>query len=173
MKFNGQVCSFDDNALYWELHIPIPENVFSTLVELAKDKRVVCTLNRDFSFHCAMLPKGTFHYILLNRAICKKVNLHLNDEVEVELVKHESKYGMPLSEEMQEVLFSDPEGSDLFHQLTPGKQRTLIHVVNKFKSSQIRIEKSFVILDHLKKRKGVLDFKGLNEDFKNFKYNIS
>jgi hypothetical protein len=169
MKFNGQVCSFDENELYWELHIPIPENVFSTLVELAKDKRIVCTLNKDFSFHCAMLPTGTFHYILLNRAICKKLNLHLNDDVEVELVKDESKYGMPLSEEMQEVLFSDPEGSDLFHQLTPEKQRTLIHVVNKYKSSQLRIEKSFVILEHLKNRKGVLDFKGLNEDFKNFK----
>ncbi|MBC8883658.1 hypothetical protein H9X57_10655 [Flavobacterium piscinae] len=50
---------------------PYSGKCLSTLVELAKDKRVVCTLNRDFSFHCAMLPKGTFHYILLNRAICK------------------------------------------------------------------------------------------------------
>lgn len=169
MKFNGQVCSFDDNALYWELHIPIPAPVFEKLLKEAKDKRVVCTLNGNFSFHCAMLPKGTFHYILLNREISKKLNLHLNDDVKVELVKDESKYGMPLSEEMEEVFLSDPEGSDLFHQLTPGKQRTLIHVVNKYKSSQLRIEKSFVILDHLKNRKGVLDFKGLNEDFKNFK----
>jgi hypothetical protein len=116
-----------------------------------------------------MLPKVTFHYILLNREVCKKLNLLLNDEIEVVLVKDESKYGMPLSEEMQEVFFSDPEGSELFHQLTPGKQRTLIHVVNKYKSSHLRIEKTFVILDHLKNRKGVLDFKGLNEDFKNFK----
>ncbi|MBN8567537.1 MAG: DUF1905 domain-containing protein [Flavobacteriales bacterium] len=169
MKFNGQVCSFDDNALYWELHIPIPPAVFEKLLKEAKDKRVVCTLNENFSFHCAMLPKSTFHYILLNKAICKKLNLHLNDDVEVELVKDESKYGMPLSEEMEEVLFSDPDGSHLFHQLTPGKQRTLIHVVNKYKSSQLRIEKSFVILEHLKNRKGVLDFKGLNEDFKSFK----
>jgi hypothetical protein len=74
---------------------------------------------------------------------------------------------MPLSEEMEEVFLSDSDGSDLFHQLTPVKQRTLIHVVNKYISSQLRIEKLFVILDHLKNRKGVLDFKGLNEDFKN------
>ena len=44
------------------------------LVKEAKDKRVVCTLNGNFSFHCAMLPKGTFHYILLNREISKKLN---------------------------------------------------------------------------------------------------
>ena len=169
MKFNGQVCSFDDNALYWELHIPIPPDIFEKLHKEAKDKRVVCMLNRNFSFHCAMLPKGTFHYILLNREISKKLNLHLNDDVEVELVKDESKYGMALSEEMEEVFLSDPEGSDLFHQLTPGKQRSLIHIVNKFKSSQLRIEKSFVILNHLKNRNGILDFKGLNADFKNFK----
>ena len=169
MKFNGQVCSFDNNVLYWELHIPIPDAVFKKLNSETKNKRVICTINTNFSFHCAMLPKVTFHYILLNREICKKLNLHLNDEVNVELAKDESKYGMPLSEEMEEVFFSDPEGSDLFHQLTPGKQRSLIHVVNKYKSSQIRIEKSFVILEHLKNRKGVLDFKGLNADFKNFK----
>jgi hypothetical protein len=172
MKFNGQICSFDDNALYWELHIPIPESVFQQLHAEAKDKRVICTLKNEYTFHCAMLPKVTFHYILLNREVCKKLNLHLNDDIEVVLVKDESKYGMPLSEEMQEVFFSDPEGSELFHQLTPGKQRTLIHVVNKYKSSQLRIEKSFVILDHLKNRKGVLDFKGLNEDFKNLKNRI-
>ncbi|WP_396182174.1 hypothetical protein [Flavobacterium sp.] len=169
MKFNGQICSFDDKALYWELHIPIPESVFQQLHTEAKDKRFICTLKNEYSFHCAMLPKVTFHYILLNREVCKKLNLLLNDEIEVVLVKDESKYGMPLSEEMQEVFFSDPEGSELFHQLTPGKQRTLIHVVNKYKSSHLRIEKTFVILDHLKNRKGVLDFKGLNEDFKNFK----
>jgi hypothetical protein len=169
MKFNGQICSFDDKALYWELHIPIPESVFQQLHTEAKDKRFICTLKNEYSFHCAMLPKVTFHYILLNREVCKKLNLHLNDDIEVTLEKDESKYGMPLSEEMQEVFFSDPEGSELFHQLTPGKQRSLIHLVNKYKSSQLRIEKSFVILYHLKNRKGVLDFKGLNEDFNNFK----
>ena len=169
MKFNGQICSFDSNALYWELHIPIPASVFQTLYCEGKDKRVICSLNSEYSFHCAMLPKVTFHYILLNKEICKKLNLHLNDAIKVALVKDESKYGMPLSEEMQEVFFSDPEGSELFHKLTPGKQRTLIHVINKYKSTQLRIEKSFVILDHLKNRKGVLDFKGLNKDFKNFK----
>ena len=75
MKFNGQVCSFDDNALYWELHIPIPDAVFNKLYLEAKDKRVICTINNDYSFHCAMFPKVTFHYILLTR----KVELLINN----------------------------------------------------------------------------------------------
>jgi len=173
MKFNTAVNRFDDNALSWEHHLVIPEKIFSTLVQEAKDKRVICIINKIHKFHCAMLPKTSFHYILLSRELCKKANLHLNDDVEVELYPDHSKYGMTISEEMEEVLYSDPEGSWWFHLLTPGKQRSLIHLVNKYKSRQLKIDKSFVILQHLKNNKGILDFKGLNEDFKNFKNKFS
>ena len=37
----------------------------------------------------------------------------------MELQPNESKYGMPISEEMEEVLYNDPEGSAIFHKLTP------------------------------------------------------
>lgn len=169
MKFKGQIQSFDDNGLGWNSHIKIPEAIFDKLAKECTDKRVVCTLNNSFRYHCAMMPKVTFHYVMLNNAICKKLNLHVNDEIQVELVADISKYGMSISEEMKEVLFSDPEGNALFHKLTPGKIRSLIHVVNKVKSSQIKIEKSFVILEHLKNQKGKLDFRQLNEDFKQYK----
>jgi hypothetical protein len=173
MKFKATVDRFEDNALSWEHHLVIPSAVFSTLVQKTIDKRVVCILNGLHQFHCGMLPKTTFHYILLNREVCKKANLDLNDEVDVELLPDHSKYGMPISEEMEEVLSSDPEGSRWFHLLTPGKQRSLIHVVNKYKSSQLKIDKSFVILQHLKNNKGFLDFKELNQDFKDFKNKFS
>ncbi|MFN3639665.1 MAG: DUF1905 domain-containing protein [Flavobacterium sp.] len=169
MKFNASVERFENSTLFWEQHLVIPDDIFLSLLKETKDKRVICTLNKTLSFHCAMLPKTTFHYILLNKETCKKLNIHLNDDVEVELIPDTSKYGMTISEEFQEVLFSDPIGSTLFHQLTPGKQRTLIHVINKYKSAQLKIEKSFVILEHLKNSGGQLDFKGLNEDFKNYK----
>lgn len=169
MNFTGQVCTFETSNLGWNTYIPIPEEVFEKLVTKSTDKRVVCTLNNTFSYHCAMMPKVTFHYVMLNNEVCKKLNLHVNDEVQVELVPDTSTYGMHISEEMEEVLDSDPEGSALFHHLTPGKIRSLIHVVNKTKSSQIKIEKSFVILDHLKNQKGILDFRQLNEDFKNYR----
>jgi hypothetical protein len=168
MKFTGFICVFDQNSLSWEKHIPIPDVVFNEMIKTATDKRIVCTLNAAFSYHCAMMPKGTFHYILVNKETCKKLKLNVNDEVEVEIVKDDSKYGMNISEELEEVLFSDPEGSAFFHLLTSGKQRTLIHLINKFKSSQTKIEKSFVIVEHLKRQKGLLDFKKLNEDFKEF-----
>ena len=169
MKFTGFLSVFDANSLSWEKHIPIPDAIFSAMIKMTTDKRIVCTINNSYSYHCAMMPKGTFHYILVNNETCKKLKLNVNDEVHVEIVKDDSKYGINISEEFEEVLFSDPNGSLLFHKLTSGKQRSLIHIINKVKSSQTKIEKSFVILEHLKKQKGVLDFKRLNEDFKEFK----
>ena len=168
MKFTGFLSVFDENSLSWEKHIPIPNEVFAAMIEIATDKRIVCTLNNAHSYHCAMMPKGTFHYILVNNETCKKLKLNINDEIAVEIVKDTSKYGINISEELEEVLFSDPEGSLLFHELTPGKQRSLIHLITTVKKSQTRIEKSFVILEHLKRQKGILDFRKLNADFKEF-----
>lgn len=141
MKFTGFLSVFDENSLSWEKYIPISDAVFSEMVQIASDKRIVCTINNSLSYHCAMMPKGSFHYILVNNETCKKLKLEINDTLEVEIVKDDSKYGINISEELEEVLFSDPEGSLLFHLLTSGKQRSLIHIVNKFKNSQTKIEK--------------------------------
>lgn len=168
MKFTAFLSVFEENSLSWEKHIPIPDVVFVEMIKIATDKRIVCTINNSLSYHCAMMPKGTFHYILVNNETCKKLKLQVNDKVEVEIVKDDSKYGINISEEFEEVLFSDPEGSLLFHQLTAGKQRSLIHIINKVKKSQTKIEKSFVLLEHLKRQKGVLDFRTLNEGFREF-----
>jgi uncharacterized protein YdeI (YjbR/CyaY-like superfamily) len=106
---------------------------------------------------------------LLNKEICKKLNFKVGETITIELKKETAKYGLPISEEMEEVLYSDPDGAMLFNKLTPGKQRTLIHIVNKIKSTQLKIERSFVILEHLKKLKGVLDYEILKQDIKDYR----
>lgn len=168
MKFKGIIENFTDSSIGYESHIKIPNNIFIEMLKIATDKRIICNINNSLILHAAMIPKGTFHYILLNKENTKKHHLKLGDEVSVSVEKDTSKYGCEISEEMVEVLFSDPEGSDLFHLLTAGKQRTLIHIINRFKSSQLKIDRSFVILQHLKNNLGNLDYKKLNEDFKNF-----
>lgn len=172
MKFQGKIDSFAENNLGHGPYIEIPEDVYKKLLKTTIDKRVKCTLNNTITVSRAMAPKGNFHYILLNKEVLKEIKINVSDAVLVELQPDESKYGMPISEEMEEVLFSDPDGSNLFHKLTPGVQRTLIHVINKFKSSNLKIERSFVILEHLKKNKGKIDFKLLQEDFKNYRNNM-
>lgn len=169
MKFTGILKAFEENSLGYGPHIVIPNNVFKKMLELSPDKRIKCTLNKTITVSRAMSPKGEINYILLNKDILKKCNLEIGDEVSVELQPDQSKYGIDITEEMEEVLYSDPDGSDLFHKLTPGVQRSLIYIVNKIKSSQLRIERSFVILEHLKKMKGEVDPKLLRQDFKDYR----
>ena len=114
-----------------------------------------------------MLSKVTFYFVLLNKETCKKYNYQENDQVGVEIIPDKTKYGMPISEEFQEVLFSDPEGEKWFEKLTDGKKRSLIYLINKTKNPQLKIEKCFVVLEHLKRNKGTLDIELLNQDFKN------
>ncbi len=153
----------------WDYRIPIPLDISKTFLEKYTDRRVVCTINETLKHHCALMPGGDgTYYIMLNKEIRKKLRLKVGESIQVRIEKDTSEYGMPMPEEFQEVLWSDEEGSQLFHDLTPGKQRSLIHIVGKVKSSDIRINKALVILEHLKRQGGKLDFKQLMEDFKNY-----
>lgn len=87
-------------------------------------------------------------------------------QVQATLRKDDSKYGLPMPEEMQEVLDSDEEGNRLFHALTPGKQRTLLYIAGFPKTSDKRISRAIVIVEHLKANHGKIDFKMLNQALK-------
>jgi len=54
----------------------------------------------------------------------------------------------------------------VFHNLSAGKQRTLLHLIGKPKSEEIRINKAMVVNEYLKEVNGRLDFKELNQAFK-------
>lgn len=169
MKFKGILKAFEENSLGYGPHFVIPNDIFEKMIKLAPDKRIKCTLNNKLTISRAMSPKGDINYILLNKDIVKKLKIDFGDEVSLELQPDQSKYGIDITEEMEEVLYSDPEGAALFDKLTPGVQRSLIYIVNKIKSSQLRIERSFVILEHIKKMKGKVEYKILQQDFKDFR----
>lgn len=169
MKFDTVISTFDINELGYGPHIIIPEKIFEEMILLSPNKRILCTLNNTLTVSRAMSPKDGYHYILLNKDVLKKCGLENGSPVHVVLQPDVSKYGIDITEEMQEVLYSDPDGSDLFHKLTPGVQRSLIYIVNKIKNSQLRIERSFVILEHIKKMKGKVDGKILQQDFKAYR----
>lgn len=165
MEFTALVSIFDENL--WHYHLPVPLPIAEHFKSISKDNRVICTLNNEVKIHAAIMPKGGTYYLMLSKDLRKKLGgVEAGDMVQVQMEKDESKYGTPMPEEMQEALYADPEADELFHQLTPGKQRTLIHLVSKVKSSNKRIEKAIVILEHLRQHHGMIDFKQLNIDFK-------
>ena len=109
------------------------------------------------------------YFITLNKEIAKTLKLYQGDKIQVELSVDDSKYGMEICPEFEELLEMDKEGSDLFHALTPGKQRNLIHIATLPKSQEIRIRKSLIILDYLRMKGGKLDFRELNQCLKDWR----
>lgn len=167
MEFEGKIDDFRNNNLYGH-HLIIPEEVVEFFAK-KKVKRFICTLNEDYSFPCAFMPKGNgIYFILINAEVRKTCRLRVGSKVLVKLKPDESKYGMPMPEEMEELLKIDDEANQYFHALTKGKQRSLLYIIGKPKSSEIRINKAIVITEHLKRMNGKLDFKILNQDFKKF-----
>lgn len=132
-----------------------------------KNKRVICHINAKGSFQGGLMPDGKGdYYITLSKEKRKKFDLGFGDEIEVRLEKDNSKYGLPMPEEMGALLEMDEEGNKFFHALTLGKQRNLLFMVGKPKNADTRLRKALVIVDYLKAVKGKLDFKELNEAFK-------
>lgn len=131
-----------------------------------KYKRVVCTINGGKGFQCALLPSGGLFYIIVNKKRRDELGIVADETVSVLLERDISKYGLPMPEEFQEVLDQDPEGDRLFHLLTPGKQRSLLHFTGQRKDVDERIYYSLIIIEHLKKNDGEIDHRKLHEELK-------
>lgn len=168
MQFTAQLERFEDNPL-WGHHVLVPDEIAQAFLT-EKQSRVVCNLNGEHEFQCALMPKGDGSYfIMLNSAIRKKMALHIGSKLDITLAKDESKYGLPMPDEFQELLYQDETADRLFHALTKGKQRSLLHIIGKPKGEAKRLEKAIVVAEHLKANDGKIDFKALNEAFRNYK----
>lgn len=168
MKFKAKLEQLDSSV--WGQHIIVPDIVAKKLIKETKDKRVICKVNDIFSFNAALMPAGKgVYFVNFSKQNAKKFKLKEGEILNIELIKDDSKYGMPMPEEFQELLYQDEEGNELFHALTPGKQRSLLHIIGKVKSPDIRIRKGMIMLNHLRSNNGKLDFRQLNQDFKTYK----
>jgi hypothetical protein len=129
-------------------------------------RRVLCSIKGAEPFACALMPWGDIFYIMVNKLRRVELGLNVGDSVDVVLEKDESKYGMPMCEELEEVLRQDPEGSKLFHALTAGKQRSMIYYIGKVKDIDKRIHTALVFLEHLKDNDGKIIYEALKEELK-------
>jgi len=129
-------------------------------------RRVVCSINGAEPFQCALLPSGDKFYIIVNKKKRDALGIAAGDAVKVELVKDESKYGLPMPEEFREVLNQDPEGDRLFHALTAGKQRSTLYYVGNIKDIDKRIHAALIFIDHLKENDGKIVNAKLLEELK-------
>lgn len=153
------------DAYAWH-YISLPAELGEKFPKNGGTRRVNCTINGTEPFPCALLPFDGEFTIIVNKARRKKLGISRGDEVSVEIVVDESKYGMPMSEELQEVLNQDPEGDRLFHSLTPGKQRSMMYYIGKFKDIDRRIHTALIFVEHLKRNDGKVIYEELSKEMK-------
>lgn len=134
-------------------YLEVPPDIIDALGGKFK-MRLLCTVNNKLTFQGGLVALGNGSgYISINMQRLKKLGLKFKDEISVSLKKDESEYGMPLSDELKELLDQDQEGMRRFKMLTPGKQRYIIHYVNTVKNSQLRIDRAILLISNLKKTK--------------------
>jgi hypothetical protein len=139
----------------WGHSIVVPP-IYAEIFKAAdKSRRVVCILNEKLTLHCAIMPHHDAWYISMNKTNLKKLGLKVGSAVEVSICKDDSEFGLPMPEELWEVLEQDPIAKGYFDHLTAGKKRSLIHLVNGVKSTDKRIERALMISDKLHETKGV------------------
>lgn len=163
-SFKAQLERFEDSPL-WSYFIRIPDELAQELLKTGR--RLKITLNNKLDLQLAMMASGEgFQFINMNKDVRNKLKLEEGDEVHVLLRADHSEYGIYVPDFFTLLCEQDPEANALFHALTPGKQRSLLHIIGKFKSEEKQLEKALVIFEYLKSTLGELDFKELNEAFK-------
>ena len=123
MKFTATISRFEGSEVFWTSIIIIPDAIYKKMILLAPKKRIICTLNNSYTFHCAMIAKNPFHYIMLSKEKIKELKLNINNEISVEIIADKSEYGIDISEEFQEVLDSDETGKILFEKTNTWKTK--------------------------------------------------
>ncbi|HLP14280.1 MAG TPA: YdeI/OmpD-associated family protein [Flavobacteriales bacterium] len=116
--------------------------------------RLICTINKKISWQCGPMALGNGSaYITISAKRMKEIGVKPGDKIHVSLVKDESKYGMEVPAELLEVLKQDNEGKKRFDAMAMSKQRYVIQYVLAVKSSNLRIERSLLLIENLKKLK--------------------
>lgn len=163
-QFNSVIEKF--NSRLWTYHLKVPGSIAAVFKE-NNAGRVVCTLNGDATFQCAIMPwSGGIFFININKKLRDKLGLTIGSPVQVELRKDESQYGLPMPEELEEMLNQDEQGNAVFQTLTPGKKRTLLHFIGSVKNPELRLHRAVLVVEHLKENKGKIDYKYLYANLK-------
>lgn len=130
--------------------VAIPEEVATAFKE-ANVSRVVCMINKGDHYHCAINKSKKYGYFLLfSKARQKAIGVSAGEELEVTLLADESEYGLPMPEEWAEVMATDEAAYERFQNLTPGRQRNILHLVGSAKREETRINRALLIAENLK-----------------------
>lgn len=131
-------------------YIEVPAGVIKKLGGIKT--RLLCAVNGAKPFQCGMMALGEGSaYISFSLKRMKEAGVTYGDSMTVVLEKDESKYGLQIPAELDELLKMDAEGKRRFDLLPMSKQRYVIYYVNGVKSTQLRVDRAILLVENLKK----------------------
>jgi hypothetical protein len=134
------------NSVGLILDLPI-----SKLLEKEKVKRVLLTFSRTAKLHSSVRPrKNDTSFFYIGKKILKELNFKTGEKISVTIKADDSEFQFEDSPELREVINTDKHAAKVFNKLTSGNKRSLIYLVNRFKSSDKRIETALHICNCLK-----------------------
>ncbi len=155
------------NNRLWGSHVRVPARI-ATVLTSGRSRRIRCLLNGCEAFQCALLPFGSGQFVIsVNKPLRKELGLEVGDDVHVSVERDDSTYGLPMPEELSELLAQDKEGERLFQALTIGKQRTLLYIVGSVKNPDKRIHRALAIVKHLRENRGTINYRQLHATLRN------
>lgn len=147
----------------WGAHFRVPPSVADKLIK-GRSRRVIASLNDVVRYQCALLSHGNGIFVIsVNKKLRDLLRVSFGEKIHVGLTKDRSKYGLPMSDEMRELLRQDRIGNRLFHSLTAGRQRTLLYIAGQAKNPNARALRAVTILEHLKANEGKVNYRQLNK----------
>jgi hypothetical protein len=150
----------------WGSHLRVPQSVAEKLVR-GGSRRVLRTLNGSEPHQCALLSYGEGTFVLsVNKKWCDVLHLEIGSAVKVSLQQDESKYGLPMPAELNELFRQDREGRRLFHSLTQGRQRTLLYIIGLASDPEARAWRASIIIRHLRENSGKIHYRQLSQSLK-------
>ena len=153
MKFSSEIERNDKLRLFI---IPIEKTHLLALNNESPKKlynqRVTIIVNDQVKWKAGTVALGNERaYVTISKNQMRELGVHFGDQIEVQLVKDETEFGMEVPTEFTALLNQDIEGNERFQKLSKGKQRALIYLIIQLKSSEKRIEKSIFLMENLKR----------------------
>ncbi|MBI1836835.1 MAG: YdeI/OmpD-associated family protein [Flavobacteriia bacterium] len=162
IQYQSQIYRLEKLKLFY---VEVPMDIIQQLNTILKSNkinhRVIISINDTISWQGGIVALGEgLGYITVSTARMKKLNLHLDDSVSINLKLDNSKYGFDMPEELEELLQQDCEGKRRFELLKPSIQRYIIYYIIQVKSTEKRLTRAIQLINNLKlTHEGKEDFK--------------
>jgi hypothetical protein len=143
----------------WGAHVRVPELVAQQMTD-GKRRRVICSFEGSRERQCALLPIGNRTTVIaVNKQLRHALGLAFGDRVRLTIRKDSSRYGLPMPTELAELLRQDKRAHLLFQSLTPGRRRTLLHIVGSVQNPGLRLHRANVMMRHLTTNNGRINYR--------------